>query len=194
MLEKQIRQVQSRNKQILKNINQNRHKFLAILASAILLISAMAYFRILIPTIILVSFFAIAVLPNIYKRWIRVNIGIEFMVFATVMVGREYGAPIGFAFGALTLLFSDIMVKSIGEWSLLNAAAIGTGGIIASMMRSSSILIAGMTAVLATEAIRQFFPIIIGSPREKINSIIATSIHIMLNLWLFTKIAPLIIT
>ncbi len=192
MLEKQKLLIRKDIELLREKTLENKNKILTLLVLGLLLISAMAYFRVLIPTIILIAFFAVAVIPNIYKRWVRVNIGVEFMVFATVMVGKDYGAMTGFAFGALTLLVSDVMVRSIGEWSLLNAAAIGTSGIIADVLRSHNIVLAGMAAVLATETIRQFFPIVIGTPREKINSITATLIHLMLNLWLFSKIAPLL--
>ncbi len=166
-----------------------------IIAGAIAVFSlalALAALGVLSNLLILILLMSIAVLPTIYKRWIRIGIGIELMLFATVIAGLKYGVFTGITFGALAMILSDSVNGLIGEWTLLNAAAMAAGGATAAMFGSGNILLTGLVSFFVVEAIRQIPPIIIGGNREKLLSVFYTAVHLMFNLWLFSAIAPLL--
>ncbi|MBI2574526.1 hypothetical protein HYV82_01435 [Candidatus Woesearchaeota archaeon] len=149
----------------------------------------MALFGILLKSIMLLVLMAVAVLPTLYKRWIKVDMGIEFIVFAIVLVGINYGRVTGAIFGAAAMLASDVITKDIGPWTLLNMAAMAAGGIIAGIMGNANLLLTGLVTVVAVDAIRKTPPILLGGGKEKFESLINTPIHLLLNLWLFMMLS-----
>ncbi len=174
-------------------VRKNRNKF--IICSVFVFVFAVitALSGILSEILVMILLMILAVLPTIYKRWIRMGIGIELMLFSTVIVGVKYGATAGFLFGFTALLASDFMNRVIGEWSLLNSLAMGIGGVIAgSVGDRTGIFLTGMVSFIGVELIRQIPPLLIGGQREKIMSVVYTIIHLMFNLWLFSTIAPLV--
>ncbi len=171
----------------------NRAKFIIGSIFVFVLAFILALSGILSDILVLILLMIAATLPIIYKRWIRMGIGIELMLFSTVIVGINYGPTAGFFFGLTAIAISDFMNKTIGEWSLLNMVGMGIGGVIAgSIGDQTGIFITGLASFIGVELIRQVPPLLIGGQREKLMSIIYTIIHLMFNFWLFSTIAPLL--
>ena len=177
---------------ILVLYEEHKKRIISGVIAVIFLAIAMAALGVLSDLLILLFLMLVAVLPTIYKRWIRMGIGIELMLFATVIAGLKYGLITGAVFGALAIIISDLMNGLIGEWTLLNSAAMAVGGVVAALTGNEHILITGMASFIAVEIIRQVPPIIIGGNREKFMSVFYTAVHLGFNLWLFSTIAPLI--
>ena len=135
---------------------------------------------------------AVAVLPSHYQKYTRVEIGLEFIVFATVLAGIKYGFTAGFFFGMIAKLLSDVMNGLIGEWTPLNAVAMGLGGIVAAAIgQSTHILITGMLALIVVEAVRKI-PVALTAGNEiRTLLIFNTSVHLLFSLWLFGNMSKL---
>ncbi|MBI2134310.1 hypothetical protein HYU11_06560 [Candidatus Woesearchaeota archaeon] len=172
--------------------SQNRRWLLV--ASSIIIIAAalLAVTGYLKSTIVLIVLFLVAVLPTIYQRWLRASIGIEFMVFSTVIAGFAYGPGTGFVFGAVSLFAKDVMNRTIGEWTMLNMVAMGVAGFIAGYFSSLGLVLVGVLATVVSEILRQIPTFLIGDIQIRIKNIAIASIHVAFNLWLFVTVSPII--
>ncbi len=176
-----------------KGIIRSKYKILAGLTFAALFAIAILFVGTFQDILLVAGLMALAVIPMIYKRYLRIGIGIEFMLFSTVITGVKYGTVAGFVFGATAMIISDLINALIGEWTLLNALAMGAGGIIAGLLAGkTSILIIGIAAVAAVEIIRQTPPFLLLGPREKFFAAVYALTHLAFNIWLFLTIAPLL--
>ena len=133
----------------------------------------------------------LAVAPTIYKRWIPIAIGIEFMAFSTILTGIYYGSTAGFLFGATAVILSDIFAATIGEWTFLGAFGMGFGGAVAGLIgHHSNIFITGLVSLISIELIRQIPPYIFGEGEQRMMSVAYTIIHVCFTLWLFSLVSP----
>ncbi len=161
----------------------------SIVFATALLLALLGYLK---NTIVLIVLLMVAVLPTIYKRWLRVSIGIEFMVFATVIAGFAYGWKTGFVFGAGAMLVSDVVNRTIGEWTPWNMAGVGLCGFIAGYFSSLGLVAVGIIATISSEIFRQLPSFLVSDISIRIKNIAIAAIHVAFNLWLFSTFGSLI--
>lgn len=153
----------------------------------------LAVFGVLSQLIFLFGLLFVAVVPGIYQRWFRVALGIEFLLFASVIAGLKFGAVTGFGFAFVAKVLSDVLNRTVGEWTFLNAFAMGCGAVVAALLgEGTNILVVGMAAVVVVELVSKVPFFLVGGVGRGMLSFLYILGHVLFNLWLFSKVAPLL--
>ncbi|MBI3051767.1 hypothetical protein HYY74_04900 [Candidatus Woesearchaeota archaeon] len=176
---------------LLQFVKGHRKRFAAGVIFAFLALLVMILSGLLGRMLAIVGLFILAVLPTLYKRYIRVSIGAELILFCTVLVGVNFGAAAGAVFGALAVMASDLLNRMVGPWSPFQFLGMAAGGLLAGVLgKSLHIVATGLAVFIVVELIRQGPQLVLGDQREKALSAFYTATHLAFNLWLFMIVAP----
>ena len=133
---------------------------------------------------------AITTLVALMMRTLRrTPIGLEFVMFPTVLSGFAYGPVAGAVMGGLCILIDDIISAKISPYSLTYIPMYMLAGFFASFFSGSSIALIGITTVIAYNAVGAAVWSAMGA--RPYRTLIFSTTNIFFNIILFTKVAPL---
>ena len=169
-----------------------RHKIISLIIffTAIIFLFVLNQFSVLMKnTIIISSLILLGGISNIYQRYVRVHLGIEFIMLSTIICGYVYGAIVGGVVGFLTFALAMYFEGRFPHTLFVSFILITLVGIFAATLNSHSITFVGIVLTIAYDLI--LVPTYIGLFRARIPSILTFAItHIIWNYWVFTNIAP----
>lgn len=169
-----------------------RHKFLSALIffTTLIFLFVLNQFSVLMKnTLILSSLILIGGVSNIYQRYIRVHLGIEFIMLSAIIAGYIYGAFIGGVVAFLTFALAMYFEGRFPHTLFASFILITLVGMAAHLFSNKSITFAGITLTILYDLI--LVPVYIAFFRARIPSIMLFAItHIIWNYWVFTTIAP----
>lgn len=140
--------------------------------------------------VFLAIFLVITALAALMMRTLRrTPIGIEFVMFPTVLSGFAYGPVAGAVMGGLCILIDDIISSKISPYSLTYIPMYMLAGFFASFFSGSNIALAGITAVVAYNTVGAAVWSAMGA--RPYRTLIFSATNITFNIILFTKVAPL---
>ena len=173
----------------------SRHKFLSILIffTSLIVLFVLNQFSVLIKnTLILSSLILLGGISNIYQRYVRVHLGVEFIMLATIVAGYIYGPIVGGVVGFLTFGLAMYFEGRFPHHLFISFILITLVGIFAFSFRNKSITFAGIALTILYDLI--LVPTYITLFRARIPSIMLFAVtHIIWNYWVFTAIAPSVI-
>lgn len=143
--------------------------------------------------LVISSLILIGGVSKIYQRFFKVQLGIEFIMLATVISGYVYGPFVGAIVGFFTFALATYFSGFFSHTLVISFVMITLVGAIAPLFSNTTIKTAGITLTLIYNII--FIPIYIGWFRGRVTRIFMFSItHILWNIWVFSTIAPFIMT
>ena len=128
----------------------------------------------------------------LYNRFIRVSLGIEFIMLSTVTAGVIYGPIAAFITGGIALFAAEVFNQSFQHSTIVSFFGIAAVSIATPFFSPwLSIPALGMTMAILYNAI--IFPgyILLGSQPWK--CILFTATDLVFNAWVFIAIAPKLI-
>jgi hypothetical protein len=164
---------------------------------AIILISIFIIINLIsdvVKDVLIISFLMlIGGISKIYQRFFKVQLGIEFIMLATVISGYVYGPFVGAIVGFFTFALATYFSGFFSHTLVISFIMITLVGAAAALFSNTSIKTAGITLTLIYNLL--FIPIYIGWFRGRVTRIFMFSItHILWNVWVFSTIAPFIMT
>lgn len=133
---------------------------------------------------------ALGSVSMIYNREIKLSVGIELVMLATVLCSVAYGALTGAVVGFVTLLFAELIGGRINEKTVISLVGIIIAGLAANSFGSLGITAAGIITTIIYDAIIIPIYLIVGSSPARTMLFLAT--HIIWNITIFLRIAPFI--
>lgn len=171
-------------------LTRSKFNILFLAVGVILAISIFLLLKDMIKNVFIISFLILlGGVSKIYQRYFKVQIGIEFIMLATVISGYVYGSFVGAIVGFFTFALATYFTGRFSHTLIISFILITLVGIAAPFFRNTSITVAGITLTLIYDII--LIPVYIGWFRGRIPKIMLFAIsHFVWNLWVFTTIAP----
>lgn len=142
--------------------------------------------------IFLIIFLAITTVVALSMRKLRrTPIGIEFVMFPTVLSSVAYGPAAGAVIGGLSIIIDDIISAKISPYSLTYIPMYMLVGFFASFFYTGNIILTGIIAVLAYNIVGSAIWLAMGARPDR--TLIFNITNIAFNSILFFKIAPFVL-
>lgn len=133
----------------------------------------------------------VASFSMIYNLFIRISLGFELIMLATVLCSIVYGPVVGMAVGLTSLLFAEIISTKLSYNTFISFIGIIIIGFIASFFLIDNITIWGILMTIIYDLI--IIPGYLLTGSNPFNSFIYVATHIPWNIWIFAKIAPMLL-
>ena len=165
-------------------------KFIALLAlaAAVLLFFFWAYVKLLV---IMAFFIALGAVSMVYNRWIKVSVGVEFVMLGLVITSVVFGRLPGLAVGLVGLFLAEIISERFTYSTFVSFIGIAVIAVIAPNIfhQVNSITAAGIILTVIYDAIIIPGYLLLGSNPGRSAFFVVT--HIIFNIWVFSFIAPM---
>lgn len=173
---------------------QSKFHAIMILVSIIILIIVLNTMLNLVKHVLIISFLILlGGISKIYQRYFRVQVGIEFIMLAAVVSGYIYGAFVGGVVGFFTFSLATFFSGRFSHTLIISFILTTLVGMAASLFGNASITVVGITLTLIYNLI--LIPIYIGWFSGRVSRILLFSAtHIFWNVWVFTTIAPYLVS
>lgn len=170
-----------------------KHKLYSIIIVAVILLLFFLIniiFDVVKHTIIISFLILLGGVSTIYQRFLKVRLGIELIMFATVLTGFIYGSLIGAIVGVITLALSIAIEGYFSHTRFISFILIALVGFFAHFFNgSATIMTTGIILTICYDLL--LIPLTISFFRTRLPTLlIFSSSHIVWNWWIFTKIAP----
>ena len=124
----------------------------------------------------------------IYNLWLRISLGIELVMLATVLCAVVYGPVVGVLVGFFTLLFAEIISTMISYNTFISFIGVVIVGVVASTYSGDNITSWGIAMTILYDLIIIPGYLITGS--DPFRSFVYVVTHILWNIWVFSVVAP----
>lgn len=139
------------------------------------------------------AFIAIAAFSMLYNKWIKVSIGVEFVMLGLVITSIAFGRLPGLVVGMVGLFLAEIISERFTYSTFVSFVGIAVVAAIAPNVfqwMNGSITAAGIILTLIYDAIIIPGYLMLGSDIGRSGFFLVT--HIIFNIWVFSFIAPLV--
>lgn len=130
----------------------------------------------------------LASLSMFYNLFIRLSLGFEFIMLATVLCSVVYGPVVGVVVGLVSLFFAEFISTKLSYNTFVSFIGIAIIGFIASFYKGDNITMWGISMVVLYDAI--IIPGYLMTGSHPVKSFIYVVTHIPWNIWVFSVIAP----
>jgi hypothetical protein len=124
----------------------------------------------------------------LYNRFIRISLGLEFILLVTVLSGVLYGPFAAFFVGAIALFSAEVFNQSFQHSTIVSFIGLASVSFALAHISDMSISALGILMVLLYNAIIAPGYLLMGSAPWK--TILFTATDIPFNIWVFLVIAP----
>ena len=182
--------MQARLPEEIRSFVRRNVKRFAIAVGALLLLSLVfnISFKMLIilPFLILVASFS-----TFYFNYVALPVNFELVKLATILASVSYGALPGLAVGVSSTFFGKVLIGRVDEKLPLSMAAIALLAVAASLFPDTGIAALGIILVLAYNIAMLALSIMMGG--DLAWNIPYEASNLIFNLFIFTKIAPVLL-
>ena len=161
--------------------------FIFVLGIAILLI--IERYQRMFFTIFLIGLGAVSMIYQRYFRWSH-YVGFELCMMATVLTGLAYGPHYGAFTGFVSISSALILSGNFKHSSFISILVLPLIGAIVPFFSSLSLISLGLLMTILYDVIILPLYVMLGSRIS--SSVIFFITHVLLNLWVFSTIAPII--
>ncbi len=140
---------------------------------------------------VMALFIAFGIASMMYNRWVKISLGIEFILLGTVITGLVYGKFPALIVGMVSLFFAEVITDRFTYSTFVSFAGIFAVSMVAPMLDGISVTWAGIWMTVLYDAIIGPGYIIMGSSLWRTLLFVVT--HILFNIWAFVFIAPLVL-
>jgi len=172
--------------------NQERRKilrFLLIAMIALLIILSSDYVqRILILFSFVIINFVFAFLKNKLRRLEKYLLGIELILFCTVMTSISFGSKVGAVMGALLMIVNYIAEKRASRYFIVTITLYALIGYLVYYFREYNIVILGMLTSILYNIMASIIIFAIPFGENKRTVIIFNIVNILFNIFLFSSL------
>lgn len=170
---------------------EKRIAILLGLAALFLLIFFWNYIRMVL---VMGFFIALAAVSMLYNRWIKISVGVEFVMLGLVLTSIAFGTLPGLIVGVVGLFLAEIFSERFTYSTFVSFIGIAVVALISRTIFSwtgSNITATGIILTLIYNAIIIPGYILLGSSIGR--SLLFTLTHIAFNAWVFSFVAPLLL-
>lgn len=162
--------------------------FLAI-AAVVLLFFFWAYIKLLA---VMAFFIALGAASMIYNRWIKVSVGVEFIMLGLVVTSIAFGRLPGMIVGVVGFFLAEIISERLTYSTFVSFLGAAVIAMIAPNVfhQTNSITSAGIMLTILYDAIIIPGYLLLGSNVGRSAFFVVT--HIIFNIWAFSFIAPML--
>ncbi len=160
------------------------------LAAVVLLFFFWSYIKMFL---VMGAFIALAAFSMLYNRWIKVSLGVEFVMLGLVITSIAFGRLPGLVVGMVGLFLAEIISERFTYSTFVSFIGIAVVAVMAPNVfqwMSHSITAAGIILTLIYDAIIIPGYLLLGSDIGRSGFFLVT--HIIFNIWVFSFIAPLL--
>jgi hypothetical protein len=170
---------------------EKRIAVLLILVGIFLLILFWRYIQM---AVVMGLFIALAAVSMLYNRWVKISIGVEFVLLGLVITTIIYGTVPGIFVGIVGLFLAEILSERFTYSTFVSfigivVVALATNTIYG--LTNNHITMTGILLTLLYNAIIIPGYLLLGSSVGR--SMLFAVTHIIFNIWVFSFLAPLII-
>lgn len=167
-------------------------KLIVVIAivAAVLLFFFWAYIKLLV---IMAFFIALGAVSMIYNRWIKVSVGVEFVMLGLAITSIAFGRLSGLIVGLVGLFLAEIISERFTYSTFVSFIGIAVVGLTAPNIFSwtgNSITATGIWLTVIYDAVIAPGYLLLGSNAGRTALFVVT--HIIFNIWVFSFIAPLV--
>ncbi len=137
---------------------------------------------------VMAFFIALGVASMMYNRWIKISLGIEFIMLGTVITGLVYGKFPALVVGLVSLFFAEVITDRFTYSTFVSFVGIFAVSMVTPMLDGISITWVGIWMTLLYDAVIGPGYIIVGSSVWRTLLFVVT--HILFNIWVFVFAAP----
>lgn len=127
-------------------------------------------------------------LSMIYNLFIRISLGVEFILLATVLCAVAYGPIVGVFVGIVTLFFAEFISGKMTYNTFVSFIGIIIVAVIAAFSGGGNITTLGIIMVVLYDVI--IIPLYLLTGSNPVSSFFFVVTHIPWNIWVFSVIAP----
>jgi hypothetical protein len=172
---------------IFTKIVSDRRKFLALLLLAIFSLFIIIRFKRIFFVSALTAIGAISLIPSKYLRYSH-YIGFELCTMATVLVSLVYGPVFGAFTGFVSLFGGFVLSGYFKPTYFISVLVMPIIGLLVPLFNHLPLLYIGMIMTLIYDAI--ILPLYVLTGSRVLSSVVFFITHILLNLWIFSSVAP----
>lgn len=139
------------------------------------------------------AFTALAAVSMLYNRWIKVSLGVEFVMLGLVVTTLAFGRLPGLIVGIVGLFLAEVLSERFTYSTFVSFIGIAVVGLVAPNifgMTGESITATGIIMTLVYDAVIAPGYILLGSNAGRTVLFVVT--HIIFNIWVFSFIAPIV--
>ncbi len=168
---------------------EKRLIILLALASAVLLFFFWSYIKVFF---VMGAFIALAAFSMLYNRWIKVSLGVEFVMLGLVITTLAFGRLPGLIVGMAGLFLAEVLSERFTYSTFVSFIGIALVALIAPNIfnQTNSITSTGIILTLIYDAVIAPGYLLLGSNPSRTALFVAT--HIIFNVWVFSFIAPVL--
>lgn len=130
----------------------------------------------------------LASLSMVYNLFIRISLGFEFVMLATVLCSVVYGPVVGIIVGLVSLFFAEFISTKMAYNTFISFIGIAIIGFVASFSSADNITIWGIVMTVLYDII--ILPLYVITGSNPMRSFIYLFTHVPWNIWVFSVLAP----
>ncbi len=166
-------------------------KLIVVIAivAAVLLFFFWAYVKLLA---VMAFFIALGAVSMIYNRWVKLSVGVEFVMLGLVITSIAFGRLPGLIVGLAGLFLAEIISERFTYSTFVSFIGIAVVALIAPNIfhQTNNITSAGIILTVIYDAIIIPGYLLLGSNPGRSAFFMVT--HIIFNIWVFSFIAPMV--
>ena len=169
---------------------EKRLIILLALAAAVLLFFFWSYVKVLV---VMAMFIAIGAMSMLYNRWIKVSLGVEFIMLGLVLTTIAFGRLPGLVVGMVGLFLAEVLSERFTYSTFVSFIGIAVVALAAPNIfnQTDSITSTGIIMTVIYDAVIAPGYLMLGSNAGKTALFVVT--HIIFNVWVFSFVAPLLV-
>lgn len=159
------------------------------IAAAVLLFFFWAYVKLLA---VMAFFIALGAVSMVYNRWVKLSVGVEFVMLGLVITSIAFGRLPGLVVGVVGLFLAEVISERFTYSTFVSFIGVAVVAVIAPTVFGwvGSITSAGILLTVIYDAIIIPGYLLLGSNIGRSAFFVAT--HIIFNIWAFSFIAPMV--
>ena len=171
----------------IRSLFERRLFILIALAAAVLLFFFWGYVK----AIVVMTFFIIlGAVSMIYNRWVKLSLGVEFVMLGLVVTSITLGRLPGLVVGVVSLFMAEVIAERFTYSTFVSFIGIAVVALVAPNVfhQTNSITSAGIILTVIYDAIIIPGYLLLGSNVGRSALFVVT--HIIFNVWVFSFLAP----
>ena len=174
-----------------KLLSERRLAVLFVIAAAVLLFFFLGYVK----TLSIIAFFIVlGAVSMIYNRWLKLSLGVEFIMLGVVITSVVSGRLPGLVVGIIGLFLAELISERFTYSTFVSFIGIAVVALIAPNVihQTNSITSTGIILTVVYDAVIIPGYLLLGSSIGRSALFVVT--HIAFNVWAFSFLAPIFIS
>ena len=165
---------------------KNRARIIIILT--LFLILTLFYYRFVKISIYVIAFIIVGGLSKFYHRFLKSTIGIDLVLFTTIMTALVYKSVIlSLIVGWLGLVIADTIGSRFSYTSFVSLIGLASVSIVSQLIISLPIIAGAIILIIIFEIISAIFYVLMGSSPQKITVFLVS--HLLFNVFMILNFA-----